>query len=80
MLTREEAIRWARESGVKLPDGPFPARGSFSLPELMGLCGQAHAAGAAAERAACIDDCNAEARDDGTAQRIVERIRARSHP
>ena len=30
-----------------------------------------------AERAACIDDCNAEARDDGTAQRIVERIRAR---
>jgi hypothetical protein len=30
------------------------------------------------ERAACIDDCNAEARDDSTAQRIVERIRARS--
>jgi len=30
------------------------------------------------ERAACIDDCNAEAKDDGTAQRIVERIRARS--
>lgn len=30
-----------------------------------------------AERAACIDDCNAEARDDGTAQRIVERILAR---
>jgi len=31
----------------------------------------------AAEREACIDDCNAEARDDGTAQRVVERIRAR---
>jgi hypothetical protein len=30
-----------------------------------------------AERAACIDDCNAEAMADGTAQRIVERIRAR---
>ena len=30
-----------------------------------------------AEREACIDDCNAEARDDGTAQRIIERIRAR---
>jgi hypothetical protein len=34
-------------------------------------------AAAAAEREACIDDCNAEARDDGTAQRVVERIRAR---
>jgi hypothetical protein len=32
-----------------------------------------------AERASCIDDCNAEARDDGTAQRIVERIRARGN-
>jgi hypothetical protein len=32
----------------------------------------------AQERGACIDDCNAEARDDGTAQRIIERIRARS--
>jgi hypothetical protein len=30
-----------------------------------------------AEREACIEDCNAEARDDGTAQRIVERIQAR---
>jgi hypothetical protein len=29
------------------------------------------------EREACIDDCNAEARDDGTAQRIIERIRVR---
>jgi hypothetical protein len=102
-MNRDDVIRMAREAGVKSPDGPFPARGSFSLPELMGLCGQAYAAGAAAERqnyehtlalqqqsyereiqieveaerAACIDDCNAEARDDGTAQRIVERIRAR---
>jgi len=33
-----------------------------------------------AEREACIDDCNVEARDDGTAQRIIERIRARSNP
>lgn len=32
-----------------------------------------------AEREACIDDCNAEARDDGTAQRVVERIRARGN-
>lgn len=29
------------------------------------------------ERAECIDDCNAEARDDGTAQRIIDRINAR---
>jgi hypothetical protein len=32
---------------------------------------------AAAEREACISDCNAEARDDGTAQKIAAAIRAR---
>lgn len=30
-----------------------------------------------AEREACIADCNAEARDDGTAQRIIAAIHAR---
>ena len=32
---------------------------------------------AAAERAECIDDCECEATVDGTAQRIIARIRAR---
>jgi hypothetical protein len=67
MLTPEEAIRWARQAGWS----------SFDLIDLDRFAALAHAAGAAAERAACIEDCNAEARDDGTAQRIVERIRAR---
>ncbi len=76
-MSREEAIRWAREVGMKLPAGPYPARGSFAFPELKEFARKAHAAGTAAERAACIEDCNTEARDDGTAQRIVERIQAR---
>lgn len=33
---------------------------------------------AAEERESCIQDCLAEARDEGTAQRIIERIRARA--
>lgn len=32
----------------------------------------------AAERQACLEDCYAEARDDGTAQRIIARIQARA--
>ncbi len=32
---------------------------------------------AAAERKSCIDDCNAEAATEGTAQRIIQRICAR---
>jgi hypothetical protein len=67
MLSRDEAIRWARQAGYT----------GFNDPWLHELARKAHAAGAAAERAACIEDCNAEARDDGTAQRIVERIQAR---
>lgn len=30
------------------------------------------------ERTAALDDCAAEARDDGTAQRVAERIRQRA--
>ena len=34
----------------------------------------------ATERASCLNDCEAEARDDGTAQRIIARIKARGKP
>jgi len=46
MLSRDDIIRMAREAGIRLPDSPFPARGSFTLPELLGLA----ALVAAAER------------------------------
>jgi hypothetical protein len=65
MLNRDDIIRMAREAGFDFKDRAEPRLEHFA------------ALIAAAERAACIDDCNAEARDDGTAQRIVERIRAR---
>ena len=95
----EDIIKWAREAGIKLPDGAFPDQGSFTLPNLINFAVLVAAAERTqyehtlalqqqsyereikieveAEREACIDDCNAEARDDGTAQRIIERIRAR---
>ncbi len=38
----------------------------------------AEARGAEREREACIEDCLAEYRDDGTAQRIEMRIKART--
>jgi hypothetical protein len=67
-MTKDDIIRMAREvwSAGDVYIGPS----ADSLERFAALV-------AAAERAACIDDCNAEARDDGTAQRIVERIRAR---
>lgn len=61
----------AYQCGIKNADlkevGEFDADGIFWARE-----------GAAIERRECIDDCEAEARDDGTAQRIIARIRARS--
>jgi hypothetical protein len=73
-MTPDEAIRWAREAGFN------PQRNEWVFTEMLEhFATLAYAAGAAAERAACIDDCNAEARDDGTAQRIVERIQARGN-
>ena len=56
-MTPDEAIRWARQAGIKLPDGPFPARGSFALPELLDFARMACEAGAIAEREACAKVC-----------------------
>jgi hypothetical protein len=53
-MTREEAIHWARQAGIKLPNGPFPERGSFSVPELADFALRVYAAGAAAEREAVV--------------------------
>jgi len=57
MLNRDDIIRMAREAGIKLPDGAFPERGSFALPELLELARLSYAAGAAAEREACAKVC-----------------------
>jgi hypothetical protein len=65
-MNRDDVIRMAREAGGQ----GLATRDFIDIERFAALV-------AAAERAACIDDCNAEARDDGTAQRIVERIRAR---
>jgi hypothetical protein len=45
-MTRDDIIRWARQAGIKLPDGAFPDQGSFTLPNLI----QFAAIVAAAER------------------------------
>lgn len=34
-MTRDEITLMAREAGIALPAGPFPERGSFTLPELL---------------------------------------------
>lgn len=36
-MTRQDIIELARKVGITLPAGPFPARGSFTLPELIHL-------------------------------------------
>jgi hypothetical protein len=64
-MNREEAIRWARRSGIKLPEGPYPARGSFTFVELLQFGRRAYDAGAAAEREACVKAC----------QSVIEEIR-----
>jgi hypothetical protein len=76
-MTRDDIIRMARQVGYPLDDAQIDIVLRFQA-VLDDFANIARTAGAAAERAACIDDCNAEAKDDGTAQRIVERIRARS--
>jgi len=48
-MTRDDIIRWARQAGIKLPDGAFPDQGSFTLPNLI----QFAALVAAAEREVC---------------------------
>jgi hypothetical protein len=68
-MTRDDIIRMAREAGFNHPSSEKDTD-YYKLDRFAALV-------AAAEREACIDDCNAEARDDGTAQRVVERIRAR---
>jgi hypothetical protein len=51
-MTRDDIIRWARQAGIKLPDGAFPDQGSFTLPNLI----QFAALVAAAERNRMISD------------------------
>jgi hypothetical protein len=51
-MTRDDIIRWARQAGIKLPDGAFPDQGSFTLPNLI----QFAALVAAAERSRMIAD------------------------
>jgi hypothetical protein len=78
-MNRDDVIRMAREAGwiVRCLDGIDEVMDGDCYHIQTDLVERFAALVAAAERAACIDDCNAEARDDGTAQRIVERIRAR---
>ncbi len=80
-MTRDDIIRWARQAGIKLPDGAFPDQGSFTLPNLI----QFAALVAAAEREACAEVCEQEVcaccwSDDAqaAAEHLSERIRARS--
>jgi hypothetical protein len=68
-MTRDEIIKgmgWPAFSG-SIPDDD----------DLIGRIESIVRSAEAAEREACISDCNAEARDDGTAQKIVAAIRAR---
>jgi hypothetical protein len=76
-MTRDDIIRMARQAHQELVTQDYPGHLGQLDPWTIRLLERFAALVAAAERAACIDDCNAEARDDGTAQRIVERIRAR---
>ena len=55
----EDIIKWARQAGIKLPDGTFPDQGSFTLPNLV----QFAALVRADEREAC-----AKLMDDMAAQ------------
>jgi hypothetical protein len=57
-MTRDDIIKWAQQAGIKLPDGPFPERGSFDLPEVIRLSGLAYAAGTAAEHKRCVERVN----------------------
>ena len=34
-MNRDDIIRMAREAGIELPNGPFPAVGAFTLPDLI---------------------------------------------
>jgi hypothetical protein len=76
-MTRDDIIRWAHEASPDMTWYAAIDEPDQASPEELGFLQRFAALVAAAERAACIDDSNAEARDDGTAQRIVERIRAR---
>jgi hypothetical protein len=63
-MTRDDIIRWARQAGIKLPDGAFPDQGSFTLPNLIQFAGLV----AAAEREACaakLQSLRAQAYRDG---------------
>jgi hypothetical protein len=69
-MTRDDIINLARQHGKPVQEKNAEVEYLFTLEGVNALL--------VAEREACIEDCNAEARDDGTAQRIVERIQARS--
>ena len=52
-MTRDDIIRMAREACIELPNGPFPAVGAFTLPDLIHFA----ALIAAHEREQCAQVC-----------------------
>lgn len=81
-MNREEIVRLAKKADIRLPNGPFPALGSFDLPELISFASLV----AAAEREACARICDAEQQkneDNGAfmweAKNCAAAIRARSN-
>lgn len=72
-MTRDEIISMAHDAGLSMMLQDETTSGPMWEDELERFARLV----AQAERAVCIYDCIAEARDDGTAQRIVESIKAR---
>jgi hypothetical protein len=72
-MTRDDIIPWARQAGIKLPDGTFPDQGSFTLPNLIQFAGLV----AAAEREACATACEEFYSIEWLAQHCAAAIRAR---
>lgn len=74
-MNRDEIIRMAQEAGNMRIDDYYTngAVTAFSDEQLKRFA----ALVAETERRYCVDDCNAEAAAEGTAQRIIQRIRAR---
>lgn len=71
VVTREEVIRWAREAGVY---GPFMGEDE----DLERFFRAAYAAGAAAEREACMQAVTGIQQDENNPEACVQAIRARS--
>jgi hypothetical protein len=73
-VNRDDIINLALEAGIKLPDGPFPAQSSFTLPNLIRFAAQV----AAAEREACLEIADQCANADMHASMAANAIRERS--